>query len=140
MDPKDFQKKLAELEHAFATDPVNNNSHNVKGCTRCTNCVFCEDSDRCYRCSYCRDCIDSTNLTHCRECTACHHLANSVQCNACTSSAYLIMSRDCTECNYCFGCVGLSRKDFHILNEKFSRSDYFRIVGQLTKTLRIPAP
>jgi hypothetical protein len=50
------------------------------------------------------------------------------------------MCRDCTECNYCFGCVGLSRKDFHILNEKYSRADYFRIVGALTKTLRIPTP
>jgi hypothetical protein len=47
------------------------------------------------------------------------------------------MCKDMSECNYCFGCVGLSRKDFHILNVKYSRSDYFKLVNQLKKAFRI---
>lgn len=140
MDPREFKKALTALEKAFDNDPVNVNSHNVADCTRCTNCVFCRTCDRCYKCSYCTDCDSSTNLTHCIGCASCHHLANSVQCVSCTNSAFLIMSRDMSECNYCFGCVGLTRKDFHILNERYDRSTYFKTIKELTLALRIPSP
>jgi hypothetical protein len=35
--------------------------------------------------------------------------------------------------------VGLVQKDFHILNKKYSRSEYFRIVAELRETLALPA-
>jgi hypothetical protein len=63
-----------------------------------------------------------------------------VECTGCTTSAYLVLCRDLTECNYCFGCVGLSRKDFHILNEKYDRSAYFKVIAELTAALRTPKP
>ena len=44
-------------------------------------------------------------------------------------SAYLVLSRNLSDCNYCFGCVGLSKKDFHILNVAFPRKEYFEITG-----------
>ena len=140
MDPKEFQRRLKALEHDFQHNPINNLGHQLDICTRCTHCVFCRDCDRCYRCAYCQHCTDATNLTHCRECAACHHLANSVQCHGCINSAYLLLCRDCAECHYCFGCVGLNRKDFHILNEPYSRADYFRIVNQLVNALSLPTP
>jgi len=140
MDPREFKKALTALEKAFDTDPINVNSHNVDDCTRCTNSVFCKSCDRCYKCSYCTECESSTNLTHCVGCSSCHHVANSVQCVSCTSSAFLVMCRDMSECNYCFGCVGLSRKDFHILNEPYDRSTYFKIIKELALALRIPSP
>ena len=40
-------------------------------------------------------------------------------------------------CSYCFGCVGLSHKDFHILNEPYDRSKYFEITSKLSAALRI---
>jgi len=140
MDVREFNKRLESLHARFKSDAANLNSHHADNCTRCVNCVFCDSCDRCYRCSYCTKCEHSTNLTHCISCSSSHHLANSVQCSSCTSSAYLYLSSDLTECNYCFGCVGISRKDFYILNEKYSRSDYFKIVKQLVKTLRLPSP
>jgi hypothetical protein len=42
---------------------------------------------------------------------------------------------DCSGCTYCFGCVGLSRKDFHILNQPYDRSTYFKITSKLTRDL-----
>jgi hypothetical protein len=33
--------------------------------------------------------------------------------------------------------VGLLKKEFHILNVKYSRGDYFRIVGDLKKQFGI---
>ena len=140
MDAKEFQRQLTALEHRFDTDPVNNKSHGLTDCTRCSSCVFCTGSDRCYKCSYCSQCVNSTNLTHRSSCISSHNMANSVECTNCTNSAFLVQCKDMTECNYCFGCVGLSRKDFHILNEPYSRSEYFKITDKLFKTLRIKKP
>jgi len=35
--------------------------------------------------------------------------------------------------------VGLVKQDFHILNKKYSRADYFREVARLRGLLGIPA-
>jgi hypothetical protein len=47
------------------------------------------------------------------------------------------LSRNLTECNYCFGCVGLNKKDFHILNQGFSRNAYFKLTERLRKELSL---
>ena len=41
------------------------------------------------------------------------------------------------DCTYCFGCVGLSKKDFHILNVGFSRQEYFELTKRLKKELNV---
>jgi len=41
-----------------------------------------------------------------------------------------------SDCSYCFGCVGLSGKDFHILNERYDRAEYFRLTQALLRELR----
>ena len=51
---------------------------------------------------------------------------------ACTGSAYLIQCSSCIDCTYCYGCVGLTKKEFHILNVAYSRTEYFALL----KTLR----
>jgi len=61
--------------------------------------------------------------------------AYCIQSEGCGDSAYLVLSRNLTECNYCFGCVGLNRKDFHILNQSFSKKAYFKLTAQLRKEL-----
>jgi hypothetical protein len=38
---------------------------------------------------------------------------------------------------YCFGCVGISNKDFHILNEPYPRAAYFEITRRLAAELGI---
>jgi hypothetical protein len=49
----------------------------------------------------------------------------------------LIRSVALTNCTYCFGCVGLSGKDFHILNEPYGRSEYFSIARRLERELKL---
>jgi len=53
----------------------------------------------------------------------------------CTQSAYLVRCVGLAGCSYCFGCVGLSHKDFHILNEPYDRSAYFALTNQLAQAL-----
>jgi len=49
----------------------------------------------------------------------------------------LELCHNLSDCNYCFGCVGISKRDFHILNLEFDRKDYFRIVGRLRRELGV---
>jgi hypothetical protein len=55
----------------------------------------------------------------------------------CTQSAYLVKCVGLAACSYCFGCVGLSHKDFHILNEPYDRKTYFAITTKLAEQLRL---
>jgi hypothetical protein len=110
------------------------------GCVGCVDCVFCRDCVRCYRSRYSVGCSESLLLTHCESCRECRSLAYCQRCEHCADSNYLVACSYCYECDYCFGCVGLVKKDFHILNKKYSRSDYFREVARLRKELALAAP
>ena len=109
-------------------------------CSGCTDCVFCRDCVRCYRSRYSVACHESQLLTHCERCRDSRSLAYCQDCDRCTDSNYLVSCSYCYECDYCFGCVGLVKQDFHILNKKYSRSDYFREVAKLRQALGIAAP
>jgi hypothetical protein len=71
------------------------------------------------------------------DCTALHDCAYCVRSDRCTRSNYVVLCTSCSECTYCFGCVGLSKVDFHILNVKYTRSEYFRIVKLLEEEMGI---
>ena len=130
-----FFDEYQRLARQFSTEAGNPGSYACKGCERCTSCMFCERCQNCYRCTHCEACRDCTECTHSVECVSCHASAYCVQCELCTGSAYLFMSRNCADCTYCFGCVGLSKKDFHILNQPFSRKEYFEITKRLRAEL-----
>jgi hypothetical protein len=49
----------------------------------------------------------------------------------------VVRSNGLSNCVYCFGCVGLSGREFHILNKPYSRKDYFEITARLSRDLRI---
>lgn len=132
-----FLELLQGLTKEFASDPGNPGSYACTGCERCTNCMFCTNCDSCYACTHCTGCELCNNCSHCVDSKSLHSCAYSVQSENCTSSAYVVLSRNLADCNYCFGCVGLSRKDFHILNVPFERTEYFKVVGRLKKELGI---
>ncbi len=121
---REFLEEYARLTKQFSSDPGNPGSYACKDCEGCANCIRCE------LCNNCTHCIDSRN---------CHSCAYCIQSENCTGSAYLVMSKSMSECNYCFGCVGLRNKDFHILNVEFSRTEYFKVVNKLRRDLGIPA-
>ena len=110
------------------------------GCHRCRECTFCVDSRGLARCHYCagsQDCVDCSHCASCQACSSCQHCALT---DTCVSCAYLVRSTGCTGCTYCFGCVGLSRRDFCILNEPYDRATYFAVTGRLARELGIGLP
>jgi len=135
MSRREFEAELQKLLRAYASDEENPGSIQCEGCVRSVSCMFCTDCEECYRCTHSKGCKSSTHLTHCANCTGCHDCAYCVGSENCTRSNYLVMCRACSECSYCFGCVGLAKKDFHVLNVKYTRSEYFRIVRALEEEL-----
>ena len=135
-----FQKDYTRLVADFRDGGVNIGCVECANCTGCTDCVFCKDCVRCHRSRYSVECHESQLLTHCERCRDSRSLAYCQDCSHCGDSNYLVSCSYCFECDYCFGCVGLIKQDFHILNKKYSRSDYFREVAKLRQALGIAAP
>jgi hypothetical protein len=48
-----------------------------------------------------------------------------------------VLCKNLSDSTYCFGCVGLSKKDFYILNVPFSRQEYFELTKKLRRELNI---
>jgi len=86
-------------------------------CRGCYSCRFCVSCLRCEECTYCEGCED------CRDCTQAKRLKGCVGCT------------HCEDCVQCFACVGMSGEEFCVLNERYSRSEYFELVGALREEL-----
>lgn len=135
MNRAEFEAAFADLvaERAGATE--NTGCIACTACERCVDCTFCKGSSGLIRSHYCTESAGLVDCTHChksRELLACNHCVASERC---TRSSYLVRSVDCDGCTYCFGCVGLSRKDFHILNRPYDKSSYFAITSKLSREL-----
>ena len=135
-DAAEFNKRFEQLATA-AKAAANEACVECQGYTACSRSTFCRESDHLTGCHYCVRARFCTDCSHCRESVrllACHHCIESEECTACR---YVTRSRNLSNCSYCFGCVGLSGKDFHILNEPYSRKEYFELVDHLTRVLRV---
>jgi hypothetical protein len=133
----DFENSFRKLLADATSQKANTGCYACDRCEGCQDCTFCVGSKNCSRCTYCRDCDDTRDSSHCiraKQCLQCQHC---VDCERCVRSAYLTKSIGCSDCTYCFGCVGLAKKDFHILNVPYPRDEWFKIVKQLEKELRI---
>ena len=132
MNRSEFDAEFSRLLREFGAGEKNPGSFRSEGCTGSMHCMFCKGCSNCYRCTHCQDCEATTGSGHCVRCVGCHDCSHCEDVTACTHSAYLLRCSFCADCNYCLGCVGLAKKEFHILNRPYSRSDYFALV----KTLR----
>jgi hypothetical protein len=121
-----FERALRELVKETKANRENPGSYKCEGSQRCYGCMFTTDSVDCFNCTYCDACEQCSECTHCKGCVGCHECSYCVNSQNCSNSSYLIMSEDCSDCV-------LSKKEFHILNQKFSRDEYFRKLEVLEK-------
>jgi hypothetical protein len=132
----EFEARYRELLGAFESSIENDRCVQCEACRGCTQCTFCRHSQRLIRCHYCVECVDCSDSSHCqasRGLSSCQHCTDS---RNCTRSSYLVRCSNMTGCTYCLGCVGLSQKDFHILNQPFDRATYFQITRTLLRQLQ----
>lgn len=70
-------------------------------------------------------------------CTDNYYSVSNTECSQVKFSAYLQQcheveySMNCIDCEYCFGCVGLKYKTFHIFNKGYGETEYWKRVDEL---------
>jgi len=136
LDAREFERSLADLKANYTRGAENPQGFQLKDCRSCSACMFCSHCEDCYHCTHCERSTQCSNCTHCKDCEGCHMSAYCTGSSRCVSSKYLEKCEACADCTYCFGCVGLSKKDFHILNEPYDKKTYFELVAKLRKVLR----
>ncbi len=136
----DFEAAHRKLLAAAKSERANVGCIACERCEQSSECTFCTDSKgltRCQYCSNCEVCTESSHCSRCRSCLGCKHCLDSERC---TESAYLVRCSDCSSCNYCFGCVGLYKSDFFILNQRYDRATYFELTHRLSRELALRLP
>lgn len=99
---------------------------NTKNCKRCFIIHDCEDCCNCSRGTALKNCVDANGCWHseaignCSSCLDSYMLKYSLWSSA-RNSEYVDL---CIECEYCFGCVGLRKKKYCILNVQYTKEEY----------------
>lgn len=135
MDRAEFESTFRKLVSTLGAQTENVGCVGCERCRGATECTFCEDCKQVTRCQYCVACEDCTDCAHCARSKGLTRCQHCVETERSTDCAYVVRSVGCHGCTYLFGCVGLSRKDFHILNEPYDRQTYFATVAKLTREL-----
>lgn len=120
-------------------NPVNSEYCNYaidnKNCYLCFSMGNCED---CYYCGpqnlYNKNCVSlsmARNNEICSDlvdCDKCYKTSFSQNSSGCFDSSFLL---NCRNCQDCLGCVNLRNKSYHILNQPYTKENYFRKVQEL---------
>lgn len=131
LQKREFERALQTLLQTYGRDNDNPTSYQSDSSQRCHACMFTTQSQDCFHCTYCHQCKECSDCTHCTRSTNCTQSSYCTDAHHCIKSSYMLMSQHCYECVFCFGCVGLVKKEFHILNQPFPRKVYFELVAQL---------
>jgi hypothetical protein len=135
LSKRDFDRALGDLLKQARANNASPGSYKSEECVRCYDCMFTQSSTDCFKCTYCTHCESCSDCTHCHNSTNCHSSSYCQHAVNCNKSSYLIHCSNCYECVFCFGCVGLVKKEFHILNHPFPRNTYFKLVAELKEAL-----
>jgi hypothetical protein len=144
---KTFTEQFAELSHTVpALSIMNDDGIGSTNCEWCYDWAFSknvylsacgwyvENGYYLYWVDYAKDVIDcwGTNnaqlayeLANCDRCYNCRYCTLAFDCNDCT------LGFDLRGCSKCIMCVGLRNKQYHILNQPYSKEDYAKKVEEL---------
>lgn len=86
--------------------------YRLVSCKNSIDLTYCFDTENSYDCLYC---FNGYNLRH------------SFNCRACLDGAFLY---DCRNCTNCFLSWNLRNKEYYILNQPYSKEDYFKKIGE----------
>ncbi|PID70186.1 hypothetical protein CSB37_03350 [bacterium DOLZORAL124_38_8] len=117
--------------------------------TNCKNALYCYDSRNQHDCKYVyqgfetardvQDCMEiGVNAELLYECSTCgydvQNLRFSLYCFE--QSSKLDYCNYCWSCKDCFGCVGLRKKQYCILNKQYTQEEYEMLVPQIIEHMK----
>ncbi len=132
-------RKFAEIIQAL--NSTGTYMKNVKKCKSCFHCYEAEDNK--YGVHIWRNAKDTMDCdTAGRNASLIYNSINAgiddgnFICDAlCWSCTFMVYSMYCFNSNHCFGCVGLRKKDYCILNKQYSKEEYEEILEKIKKEL-----
>jgi len=142
-----FQKIKLEFPQKFMHGVQN---EDVLGdyLVNCKNAYQCYDSEDLWDCRYVyqgfmplKDCMDvqeAGDAERLYECCVCGYgMQNSLFCTLTLTSAHdMIYSHHSHHTKNCFGCMGLNRKQYCILNKQYTKEEYEKLVPQIIAHMR----
>ncbi|MFA5841036.1 MAG: hypothetical protein WC847_02065 [Candidatus Paceibacterota bacterium] len=110
-------------------------------CKNCHNCNTISNSEDCHNCI--RGINEKSNI----DADGCWFTELSGNCSCClygyaekysvwSSSRYSEYLDICTECEYCFGCVGIKKKKYCILNKQYSKEEYEILKNKIISNMK----
>ncbi len=138
----DLLKREAIIKTDFNVNVENSSGNFMQNCKDCFATFFWEDSEnvrRSWRGLLTKDAIYSHGTWDVQlgfqlvQITTGANLHNAIFCTNCRDSEYLIYCYDCSDC---FGCVGLRKGKFCILNKPYPEAEYRALVAQIKDSLR----
>lgn len=146
----DIQAMKEEFEDMLKKEVVHRENFNIRttgssgnyltDCDKCVNCHSWEKSQNCrnhIRGTNTKDSIDQT-FTWNTEVSG----NNSgvfggfgIKYSSWSDARYSEYLDQCVECEYCFGCVGLRKKKYCILNKQYTKEKYEELKGQIIEDM-----
>jgi len=122
---------------------VNSTGNFIANDKNCYECYFLEESENCRRVIRgfrSKETVDSVGAFGAEKCglVVMDQLGtyNNLCCLYTTSCRYSTYLDNCEECEYCFGCVGLRKKKYCILNKQYSEEDYKKLIEKITNDMK----
>ncbi|MES2930946.1 MAG: hypothetical protein V4665_04150 [Patescibacteria group bacterium] len=133
-------RKFAETIQTI--NSTGNYMKNTKNCLSCFHCYEAEDNkygEHVWRNA--KDCMDVSTAG--RNANSIYNSINTgidVANHICVaqgwSSTFLEYSHNSFNSNYCFGCVGVRKKEYCILNKQYSKEEYESLTGSIRAQLK----
>jgi hypothetical protein len=135
-----FLKNEAIHRENFNIRTTNSTGNYLTDCDKCVNCFFWDKSQNCrnhFRGINTKDSIDQT-FTWNTEVSG----NNSgvfggyeIKYSSWSDARYSEYLDLCVECEYCFGCIGLRKKKYCILNKQFTKEEYEKLKTEIIKDM-----
>ncbi|OGZ76123.1 MAG: hypothetical protein A2205_03680 [Candidatus Staskawiczbacteria bacterium RIFOXYA1_FULL_37_15] len=142
---KEFWKHIqqdAVHRQNYNVQTVNSTGNLITNDKNCHQCYFLEESENChyvFRGFQNKEIIDSVGALKSEKCAfgssdqfAYGNLCNLYTTN-CRYSSYLDF---CEESEYCFGCVGLRKKKYCVLNKQYTKEEYESLVEKIKSDMK----
>ncbi|MDA2921928.1 hypothetical protein MYX07_01540 [Patescibacteria group bacterium AH-259-L07] len=133
-------RKYAEIVNGIRS--TGNYIKDAKNCRYCFHCYNAEDSKygvHVWRNA--KDCVDCDTTGRNAELMynsmnagieASHYIGSAL----CWTCSFMDYSYYCFNSNHCFGCAGLRKKNYCILNKQYSKEDYKVLRGQIVEDMK----
>lgn len=135
---KDSIKQKAFHKAAFITKSENCTGDYITNCKNTQQsyyCIDCEDIKYCYDIYGAKDSYDAYEpawgIERHYETHACNETKFMIGCNTCIRSAFLDYCDNCHNSKHLFGCYGMKKNEYCILNRQYTKQEYGLLTARL---------